>query len=141
MLARGVTRGILSEFEGIGGQLLDVGVVADDARQRAVQKSSLLLIGEDAFSLPPEPEETASLSDSAPSYMQRKLQSRRLPVPITDGLHLPPDQAGEQRPRPGAWQELFKQPSEPNVDIVGMFVHVEYLLGNPAVSNDLFQIS
>lgn len=64
-----------------------------------------------------------------------------LPVPIADGRHLPSDQAGKQRPHPGARQELFKQPSEPNVDVVRMFVHVPYLLGDPAVSNNRIQIA
>lgn len=64
-----------------------------------------------------------------------------LPVAIAQGLHLPSDQAGEQRPRPGARQELFKQPSEPNVDIVGMFVHGPDLLGHPAVPNNRGQIA
>lgn len=63
------------------------------------------------------------------------------PVAIADGLHLPSDQAGEQRPHPGARQELLKQPPEPNVDIVGVFVRVPDLLGNPAASNDRFQIT
>lgn len=63
------------------------------------------------------------------------------PVAVADGLHLLSDQAGEQRPGPGAWQELFNQASEPNVDVVRMLVRVEYLLGDHAASHNLLQIT
>lgn len=63
------------------------------------------------------------------------------PVSVADRLHLPPNQAGEQRPGPGARQEPFHQPPQPDVDVVGMFVHSEDLLGDRAVPHDLLEMA
>lgn len=55
-MTRYVTRGIFPKQERIGGDFIDVGVVADDSRQRSLEKCISLLLGKHAFSFPPEPE-------------------------------------------------------------------------------------
>lgn len=81
-------------------------------------------------------------SDSAPPSDPAFPSLRRFPpVSVAERLHLLPDQAGEQRPGPGARQEPFHQPPQPHVDVVGMFIHGEDLLSDRAVPHDLLEMA
>lgn len=133
---------ICTEPEGIFRDFLHVWVVTNNLRQRRFRKLLLLLLCENTLCFPPKPEEQKQKMLNG--YLRPSCSVSKwnllVPIAIAENLHLLSDKTSKQRAGSGARQVVFYESTEPNVDVVRMFVEIQNLLSNSPISHNFCEV-